>query len=93
LRPIADECSLIIGMPVQKPFNVEALWKGKIQEAGYPEAKLGPDFWLPKVNILTGVVLNSPDLTKENYKSYSKYSDNYWAGVRERHAAYRASRL
>ena len=90
---IADETYLLRRMPVQPPFNPDALWKGKIQQARYPEPMRGPDFWLPKFNTLTGHLDNPPNLTKENCAAYAAYSARYWAGVKQRRAAYREAKL
>lgn len=80
-------------MPVQVPLHEEFLWKGKIQLARYPEPRQGPEFVKPKLNWLTGIVLNPPNLTEENNRSYDEYSKKYWAGLRKRNEVYRTNIL
>ena len=72
-------------MPVQQPRDVEILWKPRTPSPrlSKPYPHKAP-FWLPRVNPLTGIVLNQPDLTKENRESYNQYSKSYWAGVKAR---------
>jgi hypothetical protein len=80
-------------MPVQIPLYEEFLWKGKIQLANYPEARQGPPFILPKVNTLTGLVVDKPTIENEMNRTYNEYSKKYWANLRKRHEAYRTKML
>jgi hypothetical protein len=56
------------------------------------KTKKQPPMVLPRVNSLTGhYVPVGPSIHDELNYSYSQYSKSYWAGVRERQKAYRAS--
>ena len=80
-------------MPVQRPFNEEMLWKGKIQKANYPEAtpKPKPPMDLPKINTIVGGTIKDPrkPIWEGINDSYKSYSSDYWAGVRVRNLIYR----
>ena len=73
-----------------KPFNEEALWKSCIQKANYPVPKRQPEFVFPETNWLTGIVKPTrPSLSEELAYNYSKYSESYWQGVKQRQREYR----
>ena len=80
----AEKCSIRY-MPVQKPRDIDGLWKSRTPPLGLskPYPHKAP-FWLPRVNPLTGIVVNQPDLTKEMRDTYAKQSAAYWAGVKAR---------
>ena len=78
-------------MPVQRPFNEEMLWKGKIQRAQYPAATPKPSMDLPRINTIVGGTIK--DYRKPIWEgindSYKSYSKDYWAGVKVRNLVYR----
>lgn len=65
--------------------NEHLLWKGAIQRSNYPRPILKPDMILPKINSLTGKVMNPPDIHSEMNASYAVFSKRYWAGVKSRY--------
>jgi len=76
-------------MVTTRPFNEHLLWKGKVQLANYPAPSAKPPMILPKINSLTGKVMDSLVKPGDLEKSYSDMSKKYWAGVEERKRAYR----
>ena len=72
-----------------RPFNENLLWKGKIQTAKYPTPSAKPEMILPKINSLTGKLIDSLSKPGDLEKNYSEMSKKYWAGVEERKLAYR----
>ena len=79
-------------MPVQRPFNEEMLWKGKIQKANYPEKNPKPPMDLPKINTIVGGTIKdprAPPIWEGINDSYRSYSNDYWAGVKVRNLIYR----
>jgi hypothetical protein len=76
---------------LQKAFNEQALWKGKIQKYNSGSKLIQPPMDLPKINSLTGHYdpPRRPSLSEEREYQYSLYSAEYWRGVRERQRAYR----
>jgi len=83
--------SLLV-MPVQRPFNEDALWQGAIQRANYPPSRLTlPPMILPKISQNGGTVKDptAPPIWEQITQSYTKYSKNYWSGVKRRQEVYR----
>lgn len=79
-------------MPVQRPFNEHALWKGKIQLANYPTTSRNPPMILPKINSIVGGTLkdpSAPPIWEEVTQSYNNYSTSYWSRVKDAHNTYR----
>ena len=65
--------------------NEHLLWKGTIQRAKYPQPILKPDMILPKINSLTGKVMNQPDIHSEMNAMYARQSQKYWNGLKSRY--------
>jgi len=80
-------------MVTTRPFNEHLLWKGKIQKANYITPSAKPQMILPKINSLTGKVMDSLVKPDDLEKNYSEMSQKYWAGVEERKMAYRGKIL
>lgn len=78
---------------MSRPFMENLLWEGKISKANYPKPTLKPQMNLPLINKLTGKVMNPGFKPGDLNKSYSKYSQEYWAGVEERKIKYRNLKL
>ena len=78
---------------MSRPFMENILWEGKIPKAKYPKPTLKPQMNLPLINKLTGKVMNPGFKPGDLNKSYSKYSQQYWAGVEERKIKYRNLKL
>jgi hypothetical protein len=79
-------------MPVQRPFNKEVLWQGKIQRANYPSPHPKPQMILPEINSTIGGTITdptAPQIWEEINQSYTKYSSFYWARVKQRQELYR----
>ena len=76
-------------MVTTRPFNEHLLWKGKIQKANYTTPLAKPQMILPKINSLTGKVMDSLVKPGDLEKSYSVISKKYWTSVEERKRAYR----
>ena len=68
-----------------RPKNEHLLWKGAIQRANYSRPILKPEMVLPKINALTGKVMNPPDIHAEMNASYAAFSKRYWDGVKSRY--------
>ncbi len=83
-------------MPVQRPFNEEMLWKGKIQQthSSTPSPKAKQPMDLPRINTIVGGTIK--DYRKPIWEgindSYKSYSKDYWAGVKVRNLIYRFKR-
>jgi hypothetical protein len=75
-----------------KPLNEYLLWKGTIQRANYPKPIMKPDMILPKINGLTGKVMNQPNLHEMMNASYAVMSRAYWDRVKLNTARMRALR-
>ena len=74
-------------------FDEVHWWKTQLRTYKSKE-KRQPPMVLPKVNSLTGrYVPVGPSIHDELNFRYSQYSKAYWAGVKERQKAYRATRL
>lgn len=78
---------------MSRPFMENILWEGKISKAKYPKPTLKDQMTLPLINKLTGKVMNPGFKQEDLNKSYSKYSQQYWAGVEERKIKYRNLKL
>jgi len=78
-----------------KPFHEHLLWKSKIQLANYTAAKMKKDMCLPEYNTLTGTSTGKYTYNQSIYDEmcigYAAYSEQYWAGVNQRKAEYRAN--
>lgn len=72
-----------------RPFNEHLLWKGKIQIAKYPPPSAKPEMILPKINSLTGKLIDSLSKPGDLENNYLEMRKKYWAGVEERKLAYR----
>ena len=82
----------LLVMPVQRPFNQDALWQGKIQLANYSNPKQNPPMILPKINNIVGGTLkdpSAPPIWEEVNQSYRTYSTSYWSRVKDAHNTYR----
>jgi hypothetical protein len=84
-----------------EPFYVERLWKGKIQQAKYPQSVCKPDMYLVPMLYHNGQqTIDGREYTnlKNKFahpdglpKTYEVYSKRYWAGVEERKRLYRTT--
>jgi hypothetical protein len=78
---------------MSRPFMENLLWEGKIAKANYPKSSAKPNMKLPLINKLTGKVMDPGFKPEDLNKSYSRYSQDYWAGVEERKIKYRNLKL
>ncbi len=78
---------------MSRPFMENTLWEGKIAKANYPKPSAKPDMNVPLINKLTGKVMDPGFKPGDLNKSYSLYSQQYWAGVEERKRKYRNLKL
>ena len=77
----------------QRPFNEHTLWKGQMQQKYVQNIESEYDMNI-YVNSSRYSTITHADVDKYRYMKdlnyrYSVYSQNYWAGVKERIAEYR----